>query len=77
MSPRTIHFWVLDKSPVSGPGKGPGATIAPPGKPQAWGQIIQTKMIQLSLPKIWLLGGVTKEQKTAGAELCWNQPRNN
>ena len=23
MSPRTIHFWVLDKSPVSGPGRGP------------------------------------------------------
>ena len=22
-SPRTIHFWVLDKSPVSGPGRGP------------------------------------------------------
>ena len=23
VSPRTIHFWVLDKSPVSGPGRGP------------------------------------------------------
>ena len=23
VSPRTIHFWVLDKSPVWGPGKGP------------------------------------------------------
>ena len=23
MSPRTIHFWVLDKNPVSGPGRGP------------------------------------------------------
>ena len=23
MSPRTIHFWVLDKSPVSGPGRDP------------------------------------------------------
>ena len=23
MSPQTIHFWVLDKSPVSGPGRGP------------------------------------------------------
>ena len=23
MSPRTIHFWVLDKSPVSGPGRSP------------------------------------------------------
>ena len=22
VSPRTIHFWMLDKSPVSGPGKG-------------------------------------------------------
>ena len=25
MSPRTIHFWVLDKSPVSGPGRGPSS----------------------------------------------------
>ena len=23
VSPRTLHFWVLDKSPVSGPGRGP------------------------------------------------------
>ena len=23
--PRTIHFWVLDKSPVSGPGRGPSS----------------------------------------------------
>ena len=23
VSPQTIHFWVLDKSPVSGPGRGP------------------------------------------------------
>ena len=23
VSPRTIHFWMLDKSPVSGPGRGP------------------------------------------------------
>ena len=23
VSPRTIHFWVLDKSPDSGPGRGP------------------------------------------------------
>ena len=23
VSPRTIHFWVLDKSPASGPGRGP------------------------------------------------------
>ena len=23
VSPRTIHFWVLDKNPVSGPGRGP------------------------------------------------------
>ena len=23
VSPRTIHFWELDKSPVSGPGRGP------------------------------------------------------
>ena len=23
VSPRTIHFWLLDKSPVSDPGKGP------------------------------------------------------
>ena len=25
MSPWTIHFWVLDKSPVSGPGRGPAS----------------------------------------------------
>ena len=23
MFPRTIHFWVLDKNPISGPGRGP------------------------------------------------------
>ena len=23
VSPQTIHFWVLDKSPLSGPGRGP------------------------------------------------------
>ena len=23
VSPRTVHFWVLDKSPASGPGRGP------------------------------------------------------
>ena len=23
VSPQTIHFWVLDKSPISGPGRGP------------------------------------------------------
>ena len=25
VSPQTIHFWVLDKSPVSGPGRGPSS----------------------------------------------------
>ena len=25
VSPRTIHFWVLDKSPVLGPGRGPSS----------------------------------------------------
>ena len=27
VSPRTIHFWVLDKSPVSGPGRGPPSSV--------------------------------------------------
>ena len=49
VSPRTIHFWVLDKSPVSGPGRGPPScnTLA------TWCELTHWKrLIRLMLGKI-------------------------
>ena len=36
VSPQTIHVWVLDKSPVSGPGKGPLLQHSQPKQGHAW-----------------------------------------
>ena len=45
LSPRTIHFRVLDKSPVSGPGRGP------PSCNNSASKILSYKIIQECVPK--------------------------